>query len=301
MIDGIRPYPEYRESGIPWLGRIPTHWKVGPGLSAFQEKQEKNIGLKERRVLSLSYGRIIIKPKERLHGLVPESFETYQIVGPGDIIVRSTDLQNDWTSLRVGLVRDRGIITSAYLCFRVRDSVVPAYGYFQLHALDLMKVFYGMGSGLRQNLDWSDFKRLPILAPSRDEQATIVRFLDHAHARIERVIQTKKKLVALLNEQKQVIIHRAVTRGFDPNVRLKPSGIPWLGEIPGHWRVSRIKTEFDCLNRIRVPLSSVERGAMTHRVYDYYGASGVIDKVEDYLFDDHLLPDKMSIPHPFYL
>ncbi|HEY2920179.1 MAG TPA: restriction endonuclease subunit S [Candidatus Binatia bacterium] len=191
----------------------------------------------EKRVLSLSYGRIVIKPEDKLHGLVPESFETYQIVNPGDIIIRSTDLQNDWTSLRVGLVRNRGIITSAYLCLKMVGLLVPEYGYLQLHAFDLMKVFYGMGSGLRQNLDFSDFKRMPVLAPPHEEQTAIVRFLGHANRRIERYIRAKKKLIALLNEQKQAIIHRAVTRGLDPHVRLKPSGIPWLGDIPEHWKV----------------------------------------------------------------
>ena len=93
----------------------------------------------------------------------------------------------------------------------------------------------------------------------------------------------------MLNEQKRVIIHRTVTRGLDPSVRLKPSGIPWLGEIPAHWELSRVKNEFLCLNPQRIPLNSVERGGMTSRLYDYYGASRVIDKVENYLFDAELL------------
>ena len=235
MIANLRRYPEYKESGLPWLGGIPRHWQTGPGFAAFREKQVKNVGLREKTVLSLSYGRIVVKPPEKLHGLVPASFETYQIVDPGDIIIRSTDLQNDWTSLRVGIVRNRGIITSAYLCFRTMGSLSPEYGYLLLHAFDLMKVFYGMGSGLRQNLDFRDFKRMLIFVPPPDEQATIVRFLDWANGRLERAIRAKRKVIALLNEQKQAIIHRAVTRGLDPSVALKPSGIPWLGEIPKHW------------------------------------------------------------------
>src|SRR6266404_7503267 len=151
MIADLKPYPEYKNSGLPWLGQVPQHWDVRPAFGAFVPIHERNHGMKEKTVLSLSYGRIVIKSEEKLHGLVPESFETYQIVNPGDIIIRSTDLQNDWTSLRVGLVRDRGIITSAYLCLKMVGPLVPEYGYLQLHALDLMKVFYGMGSGLRQN------------------------------------------------------------------------------------------------------------------------------------------------------
>ena len=148
MLSDLEPYPEYKDTGVPWLNRVPRHWSTGPGFAAFREKQIKNIGMREKTVLSLSYGRIVVKPPEKLHGLVPDSFETYQIVDPGDIIIRSTDLQNDWNSLRVGLVRDRGIITSAYLCFRTTAGLTPEYGHQLLHTFDLMKIYYGLGSGL---------------------------------------------------------------------------------------------------------------------------------------------------------
>lgn len=289
MIADLKPYPEYKDSGLSWLGKVPGHWKDAPGFAAFREKQDKNFGLQEMRVLSLSYGRIIIKSLEKLHGLVPDSFETYQIVNPGDIIIRSTDLQNDKTSLRIGMVRDRGIITSAYICMKTTEAVLPEFGYQLLNTYDLCKVLYGMGSGLRQNLAWSDFKRMPVFLPSLDEQAAIVRFLEHATHRLDKALRAKRKTIALLNEQKQAIIHRAVTRGLDPDVPLKDSGIPWLGQIPAHWEICRVKDQFLCLNPCRIPLSSVERGAMTFQQYDYYGASGVIDKVEDFLFDDELL------------
>ncbi len=242
MIDELKPYTDYKDSGVAWLGKVPEHWGIPPGFAAFREKCVKNKGMQEDTVLSLSYGRIVVKPKDKLHGLVPESFETYQIVTPGDIIVRSTDLQNDWNSMRVGLVRNRGIITSAYLCFQVISPLDPDYAHALLHTFDLMKVFYGLGSGLRQNLSFLDFKRMLILTPPPEEQAAIVRFLDYANAKIERAIRAKRKLIGLLNEQKQAIIHRAVTRGVDPNVKLKPSGIPWIGDVPKHWEVRRLRT-----------------------------------------------------------
>ncbi len=239
IIHGLEPYTEYKQSRLSWLGKIPSLWDEQPGVALFREKKEKNLGLAEKRVLSLSYGRIVVKPEERLHGLVPESFETYQIVNPGDIIIRSTDLQNDWNTPRVGLVRDRGIITSAYLCFKNLGSFTPEYAFLLLQSYDLQKFFYGLGSGLRQNLDFGDFKRLPFPIPPVEEQEAIVRFLEHANARIERALQAKRKLIALLNEQKQAIIRRAVTKGLDPAAPLKPSGIPWLGDIPKHWEVIR--------------------------------------------------------------
>ena len=249
----LEPYPAYKDSGVPWLGNVPAHWNLSHGRAAFREKKVKNTGMIERQVLSLSYGRIVVKPPEKLHGLVPESFETYQVVDPNDIIVRSTDLQNDWNSLRIGLVKDRGIITSAYICLNVNGSLTPEYAHLLLHSYDLMKIYYGMGSGLRQNLDITDFKYLPIPVPPPAEQHAIAHFLDHFDRRVNRFIRAKRQLIALLNEQKQAIIHRAVTRGLDPTVPLKPSGITWLGDIPRHWEVRRAKQVcsaiVDCKNR----------------------------------------------------
>jgi hypothetical protein len=104
MTSDLKPYPVMKDSGVPWLGPVPAHWDRRPGRACYREKRIPNTGLVETTVLSLSYGRIVVKPADRLHGLVPESFETYQIVEPGDIIIRPTDLQNDWNSLRF----DRG-------------------------------------------------------------------------------------------------------------------------------------------------------------------------------------------------
>ncbi|MCS5694139.1 restriction endonuclease subunit S [Cyanobium sp. FGCU-6] len=289
MIDDLKPYPKMKRSGVPWLGVVPEHWEVLPALAVFRPRQVRNIGMIESTVLSLSYGRIIVKPPEKLRGLVPESFETYQVVDPGNIIVRTTDLQNDQTSLRIGHSKHRGVITSAYMCLETMPQVSNKFGYQYLNAYDLLKIIYGFGSGLRQNLDFCDIKRMPVLVPPLPEQAAIVRYLDHADRKIRRYIRAKQKLIKLLEEQKQTIIHRAVARGLDPDVRLKPSGVEWLGDVPEHWEVSRVKNEFFCLNRRRIPLSATERGAMTLRTYDYYGASGVIDKVDEYLFDDDLL------------
>ena len=236
-----RPYPEYRDSGVPWLAQMPCHWVVSPGFSSFREKQVKNTGMAETTVLSLSYGRIVVKPPEKLHGLVPASFETYQVVEPGEIIIRPTDLQNDFNSLRVGLARDRGIITSAYMCLSTAGDMTPDYGYLLLHAYDLKKIFYGLGSGLRQNLDFSDLKRLPVLIPSGNEQARIAAFVAQLDRRINHLIRLKRRMIDLLNEQRQAIIHHAVTLGLGSDVRLKPSGVPWLGDVPEHWTVLSLR------------------------------------------------------------
>lgn len=241
MISGVKPYLATKSSGVRWLGDVPEHWELLPALAVYRPREVKNIGLAEKTVLSLSYGRIVVKPTEKLRGLVPASFETYQIVDSGNIIVRTTDLQNDQHSLRIGHAKQRGIITSAYMCLETTDKVHNEFGYQYLNAYDLLKIIYGYGSGLRQNLDFKDIKRLPVLVPPPEDQAAIVRFLNLADRRIRRAIRAKQNLIKLLEEQKQAIIHHAVTRGLDPNVRLKPSGVEWLGDVPEHWEVKRLK------------------------------------------------------------
>jgi type I restriction enzyme S subunit len=241
MIADLKPYPAMKDSGVPWLGQVPAHWDVVAARAAYRPKLVRNIGMVEKTVLSLSYGRIIMKPPEKLRGLVPESFETYQIISPGDIIVRTTDLQNDQNSLRIGYSKNRGIITAAYMCLTTSERMEPEFGYQFLNAYDLLKIIYGYGSGLRQNLDFTHIKRMPVLIPHLSEQAAIVRFLDHADRLIRGYIRAKQKLIKLLEEQKQVIVNHAVTRGLDPNVRLKPSGVEWLGDVPEHWDIKRTK------------------------------------------------------------
>ncbi|MBL4680182.1 MAG: restriction endonuclease subunit S [Pseudomonadales bacterium] len=186
-------YKSYRDSGIAWLGEIPTEWSLKPGLVAFSENKHKNKGMKESVVLSLSYGSIIIKPKEKLVGLVPESFETYQLIEPSDIIIRGTDLQNDKTSLRTGLAKDKGIITSAYISLKVGRNYESRFLHYYLHALDTTKVIYKLGSGLRQNLSFLDFKRLPIFDIPKATQTAIANFLDEKTTQIDKAITIKGK------------------------------------------------------------------------------------------------------------
>lgn len=251
----LTPYSAYKPSGVKWLGDIPAHWEQLPGRACYYEKKSPNTGMQETTVLSLSYGEIVVKPVEEHHGLVPASFETYQVIEPGDIIIRPTDLQNDWTSLRFGLSRNHGAITSAYMCFHTKGIISREYGHLLLHTYDLKKIFYGLGSGLRQNLNWRDFQYLPCLVPPLPEQTAIVCYLNHATKLIDRYISAKDRLINLLEEQRQAVIQRAVTRGLDPNVRLKPSGVEWLGDMPAHWECRRLKT----IGRIRYGLGQPPR------------------------------------------
>ncbi|GHX39285.1 Type I restriction-modification system, specificity subunit S [Vibrio cholerae] len=237
-------YEAYKDSGVEWLGDIPSSWELKPGFVAFSENKRSNKGMKENTVLSLSYGNIVVKPEEKLVGLVPESFETYQLVEPDDIIVRCTDLQNDKVSLRTGLAKNKGIITSAYLNLRVKNGFDARFLHYYLHALDTTKVLYKFGSGLRQNLSFLDFKRLPIFEIPEDTQKLIANYLEKKTAQVDDAIAIKEQQINLLKERKQIIIQQAVTQGLDPNVPMKDSGVDWIGKIPAHWEMKRVKNIF---------------------------------------------------------
>lgn len=233
-------YSEYKDSGVKWLGEIPSHWEVVRGLGVFSENKSKNTQLENSTVLSLSYGKIIVK-KDIDSGLVPEEYSSYQIVRPGCIIVRSTDLQNDKTSLRIGYVCDEGIITSAYLGLQVKGNNNDKYLYYFLHDWDITKEIYRHGNGLRQSLSWNDLRDNSVLLPPLSEQDAIVRYLDTATSEIDKAIAMQQKMIDLLNERKQIIIQNAVTKGLDENVEMKESGVEWIGRIPKHWEVSKLK------------------------------------------------------------
>lgn len=241
-------HDSYKDSGIDWIGEVPTSWSVEPGRQCLYESKEKNIGMKESTVLSLSYGKVIVKDEEKLTGLVPESFETYQVVQPGDIIIRGTDLQNDMTSLRTGLARDTGIITSAYINLRPKAQIHPKFLHYLLHSYDVKKVFYALGSGLRQNLSFEDFKYLRLPIPATHEQRAIVAFLDGKCATIDEAVRIKEEQITLLRERRQILIQQAVTRGLNPSAPMKDSGIDWIGQIPAHWEVRRGKHLFREVN-----------------------------------------------------
>lgn len=233
-------YSEYKDSGVKWLGEIPSHWEVVRGLAVFSENKNKNTQLENSIVLSLSYGKIIVK-KDIDSGLVPEEYSSYQIVKPGFIIVRSTDLQNDKTSLRIGYVCNEGIITSAYLGLQVKGNNNDKYLYYFLHDWDITKEIYRHGNGLRQSLSWNDLRDVNVLLPPLSEQDAIVRYLDSATSKIDKTIAMQQKMIDLLNERKQIIIQNAVTKGLDDKVEMKDSGVEWIGMIPKHWEILKLK------------------------------------------------------------
>jgi type I restriction enzyme S subunit len=212
---GLDPNVPMKDSGIEWIGTIPEHWKVLYLSQTATEQSISNKDIRNQNLLSLSYGKIINKDINTTDGLLPASFDTYQIVHNGNIILRLTDLQNDHKSLRVGLVTQTRIITSAYTCLLPRRNVVPEFLYLLLHSYDVSKVFYGMGGGVRQSIGFDDIRRLLIPVPPLGEQKQIVDFCYTKSDFIEGLIVSIEKEILLLTEYRTRLISDVVTGKVD--------------------------------------------------------------------------------------
>lgn len=226
-----------KDSGLSWVGEIPSDWVAHPVYYYFGERKNKNIFGQEDNLLSLSYGRVIRKDINTNGGLLPESFNTYNIVEAGDIIIRPTDLQNDKKSLRTGLCLERGIITSAYIALRPIRRLNSGFFRYLLHAYDISKVFYNMGNGVRQGLNFSEFSRLTVFEPPIEIQDKVTQYLDTATAEVDKIISDIQTQIDTLEQYKRSVIAETVTKGLNPDAEMKDSGIEWVGEIPVHWPV----------------------------------------------------------------
>lgn len=234
----MKTYNTYRNSNVLWVGNIPEHWQTKMLSQVATERKQKNKKCDRLPVLSLSYGNIV-RRKSLYEGLLPKSFDNYQVIYSDDIILRLTDLQNDHTSLRTGLVRENGIITSAYLCISPR--VNPQYLHYALHTYDVKKMFYSMGSGVRQSSNWNEVRYILLPVPPRSEQNQIVRFLDWKVSEINKLINVKYQEIDVLKEQRQRKLSHVVTHGLNPEVTTKETGIKWVGSIPDHWKCVPLK------------------------------------------------------------
>ncbi len=199
----IRPETEMKDSGIEYVGAIPNDWDLVRLRAYFGERKNKNKDGNETNLLSLSYGRIIRKNIDKTDGLLPASFNTYNIVEKNDIIIRPTDLQNDKRSLRTGLVTEHGIITSAYIDLMPIGNVDSRFVHYLLHSYDILKVFYNMGSGVRQGLNYSEFSKLKVPMPLLSEQQAIADYLDETCSKIDEIIAEAK---ASIDEYKELKI-----------------------------------------------------------------------------------------------
>ena len=270
-------------SGVAWIGDIPSTWGIRALFQLTSQVKNKNIGLQESNLLSLSYGKIKRRNIESNKGLLPESFEGYNIIERDDIVLRLTDLQNDWESLRVGLSPERGIITSAYVTLRPSATVFPAYLYYAIHAYDLIKGFYGMGAGVRQGLNYSEVKMVKVPFPSFEEQRAIASYLDGQCAQIDEYIAEAQLSIDDYKQWKSAAIFDAITKGLDPDVPMKDCGIDWIGMIPTNWRLCPIKRLTTKIGSGKTPSGGAEvytdEGVLFLRSQNIYDSGLVLDDV----------------------
>lgn len=208
---GLHNDVEMRECPFGWLISIPKHWLTFALHQITFQVKNKNSRLNETNLLSLSYGKIKRKDINTTDGLLPASFDGYNIIENGDIVLRLTDLQNDHTSLRVGRSTERGIITSAYVTLRTYNPSNSKYLYYLLHSFDILKGFYGMGSGVRQGLNYDEVKELKIVLPPQKEQEEITEYLDQKCDEIDSIISQKQVLISNLESYKRSLIYEVVT------------------------------------------------------------------------------------------
>lgn len=236
-------YPSYKKTGIRWLSHCPSHWDIVPSKRIFENPKEKNMGRKEKNVLSLTLKGVLRNDPDNPIGLAPADYSSYQIFEKDDLVFKLIDLENASTS-RVGLVPERGIMSSAYIRFSLRNSSDEIrYFYYQYYDLWQRLVFNGLGAGVRQTLSADDLGLLKIIIPPQAEQRKIVAYIDWKTSEINRLINGYQKQIALLNEYRQTLIDDAVTHGID-NAPLKQSGVSWVCEIPEQWNMVYAKKLF---------------------------------------------------------
>lgn len=227
---------EMKDSGVEWIGKMPSNWQVKYLFQLVSQVKNKNNGLREKNLLSLSYGKIKRKDIETTDGLLPASFDGYNIIEEGDIVMRLTDLQNDHTSLRIGRATERGIITSAYTTVRPSKETSP-FLYLALHSFDVKKGFYGMGAGVRQGLNYGEVKKVLVPVPPLSEQTAIAAYLDEKCATIDAIIAEAKASIEEYKSWKASVIFETVTKGLNPNAEMKGSGVEWIGRVSKGWKI----------------------------------------------------------------
>jgi len=233
-------YDRYKDSGIAWIGEIPEHWNIGYVGKFLNEVNNRNTSQKETNTLQFKMGEIVSK-SDGNSKYNPESIESYNIVYPGTIMINGLNLSFDFVSQRVGLVKERGAITSAYLAMKPNDNCSPNYVTYLFKSYDYKKVFHSLGKGLRATLNYNIIRNELIVLPSFHEQQTIAAYLDQKCGEIDELITLQEEMITKLQSYKQSVITEAVTKGLDKNVPLKDSGVEWIGEIPKHWEVKRLK------------------------------------------------------------
>lgn len=235
-------YERYKDSGVEWLGDVPEHWEILPFQGLFEMSTEKNGAKIVGEMLSIS-GYRGVEPKRyesESQKRTTDQLADYRVVRKGQLAVNTM-----WLNFAgLGVSDHEGHMSPAYRAYSIRAKLNKRYAHHLLRSSLYVEAYTGLMQGIRPNsmqIKNEDFKKIPVLVPSLAEQDRIVAFLDRKTAEIDTLIAKKQRQIELLDEQKAILIHRAVTRGLNPNAKLKPSGIEWIGEIPEHWEVKKFR------------------------------------------------------------
>ncbi len=240
----IEKYSSYKDSGVEWIEDVPTHWEVKKFKRVFYEIKKRSSS--ELNCGSISFGKVVYKDDEK----IPESTKkSYQVVLKGDFLVNPLNLNYDLISLRIALSDIDVVVSSGYIVLSNSVKVDKTYYKYFLHRFDVafMKL---LGSGVRQTLNWNDIANCDLIFPPILEQTAIANFLDRKTVLIDQAVDIKQKQIELLKEHRQILIHKAVTRGLNAGAKLKDSGVEWIGQIPEGWGVKRLKEFCKAFGRI---------------------------------------------------
>lgn len=289
MIHELKHYPEYRDANIAWLGEIPRHWEVRRTKHLLRERVQK--GFPNEPLLAATQTKGVVRKEqyENRTVLALKDLHLLKLVEVDDFVISLRSFQGG-----IEYARERGIISPAYTILYPSRHDTHAYLAWLFKSKPYIESLSLHVTGIRQgqNVNYETLSRSPLPLPPEGERSAIVRFLDHAERRIRRYVRAKQKLIKLLEEQKQAVIHRAVTRGLDPNVRLKPSGVGWLGDVPEHWDVLPIKRCSTTISKGTTPStegrSLLEIGPIRFIKAENISISGVgiVDHPRAYIDDD---------------
>ncbi|PRL24101.1 EcoKI restriction-modification system protein HsdS [Haemophilus influenzae] len=239
----MRRYESYKDSGVEWLGEVPSHWELKRLKQLFVEKKHKqNLSL---NCGAISFGKVIEKADDKVTETTKRS---YQEVLKGEFLINPLNLNYDLISLRIALSEIDVVVSAGYIVLKEKQIINKKYFSYLLHRYDVayMKL---LGSGVRQTINYGHISDSILVIPPLSEQQKIAQFLDDKTAKIDRAVDLAEKQIALLKEHKQILIQNAVTRGLNPDVPLKDSGVEWIGQVPEHWDVQRSKFIFKKIER----------------------------------------------------